>query len=89
MLHGFSRVCLYFVYDLFAGSGQRGKPFRGDLIGCEKAGACLKIALPVPDILSVCKAEEGDDAVASLTNDNAADGKIDGAESAVTGRMEY
>ena len=63
MLHGFSRVCLYFVYDLFAGSGQRGKPFRGDLIGCEKAGACLKIALPVPDILPVCKAEEGDDAV--------------------------
>jgi hypothetical protein len=24
-----------------------------------------------------------------LTNDNAADGKIDGAESAVTGRMEH
>ena len=47
-----------------------------------------EIALPVPDILSVCKAEEGDDAVASLTNDNAADGKIDGAESAVPDRMD-
>ena len=43
----------------------------------------------VPDVLSACKAEEVDDAVASLTNDNAADGKIDGTESAVTGRMEY
>ncbi len=42
------------------------------------------IVLPVPDILSVCKAEEGDDAVASLTNDNAADGKIGGTESTVT-----
>jgi len=48
-----------------------------------------EIVLTVPDILSVCKAEEGDDAVASLTNDNAADGKIDGADSVVIGRMEY
>ncbi len=54
-----------------------------------------EIVLTVPDILSVCKAEEGGDARASLTNDfisagyNAADGKIDGVESAVTGRMEY
>lgn len=43
----------------------------------------------MPDILSVCKPEEGGDAVASLTDDNAADGKIGGAESAVTDRMEY
>ena len=32
------------------------------------------IRLPVPIILTVCKAEEGGDAVASLTDDNAADG---------------
>lgn len=43
----------------------------------------------MPDILSDCKAEEGGDAEASLTDDNAADGKIDGAESVVIGRMEY
>ena len=43
----------------------------------------------MPDILSDCKAEEGGDAVASLTDDNAADGKIDGADSVVIGRMEY
>jgi len=42
----------------------------------------------VPNILSVCKAEEGGDAVASLTDDNAADCKIGGAESVITGRME-
>ena len=47
------------------------------------------IRLPVPNILSVCKAEEGGDAVASLTDDNAADGKTGGAESLITGRMEY
>ena len=47
------------------------------------------ITLPVPNILSVCKAEEGDDAVASLTDDNAADGKIGGAESVITDRMEH
>ena len=46
-----------------------------------------EIVLTVPDILSVCKAEEGDDAVASLTDDNEANGKIDSAKSAVTGRM--
>jgi len=46
-------------------------------------------------ILPACKAEEGGDAAASLTDDfmpvgyNEADGKIDSAESAVTGRMEY
>jgi hypothetical protein len=34
--------------------------------------------------LSVCKAEEEGDAAASLTDGNAADGKTDGAESAVT-----
>ena len=45
--------------------------------------------------LFLCKAEEGGDAAASLTDDfmpvgyNEADGKIDNAESAVTGRMEY
>jgi hypothetical protein len=43
----------------------------------------------VPDILSACKAEEGGDAVASLTDDNAAGGKIQGAESSITGRMEH
>lgn len=41
------------------------------------------------DILSVYKAEEGDDAVAPLTNDNVANGKIDGAEREVTGWMGY
>jgi len=43
----------------------------------------------VPIILTVCKAEEGGDAVASLTDDNAADGKIGGAESLITGWMEH
>ncbi len=47
------------------------------------------IALPVPDILSVCKAEEGDDAVDTPADDNAVDGKIGGTESVVTDRMEY
>jgi len=42
----------------------------------------------VPNILSVCKAEEGGDAVASLTDDNAADGKTGGAESVIAVRME-
>jgi len=42
----------------------------------------------VPNILTACKAEEGDDAVASLTDGNAADGKIGGAESLITGWME-
>ncbi len=46
-------------------------------------------ALPVPNILSVCKAEEGDNAVASLTDDNAANGKIDDAESVIAGRIEH
>ena len=46
-------------------------------------------ALPVPNILSVCKAEEGGDAVASLTDDNAADGKIDDAERVIAGRLEH
>ena len=31
------------------------------------------------NILSACKEEEGSDAVASLTDDNAADGKIGGS----------
>ncbi len=33
------------------------------------------------NISSLCKAEEGGDAVASLTDDNAADGDIDSAVS--------
>jgi len=43
----------------------------------------------VPNILSSCKAEEEGDAVASLTDDNAAGDKIGGAESPITGRMEH
>ena len=43
----------------------------------------------MPNILSVCKAEEGGDAVASLTDDNAAGGKIQGAESSITDWMEH
>jgi len=39
-----------------------------------------QITLTLPDILSVCKAEEGGDAVASLTGNNAADGKTGGAK---------
>lgn len=41
------------------------------------------------EYLSACKAEEGGDVVASLTDDNATDDKIGGAESAITGRMEH
>ena len=47
------------------------------------------IRLSVPNILSSCKAEEEGDAVASLTDDNAAGDKIGGAESLITGRMEH
>ena len=43
----------------------------------------------MPNILSACKAEEGGDAVASLTDDNAAYGKIGGAGSLIIGRMEH
>jgi len=43
----------------------------------------------VPNILSACKAEEGGDAVASLTDDNAADGKIGGSDNPITGWMEH
>ena len=47
------------------------------------------MGLPVPDILSVCKAEEEGDAVDTPADDNAVDGKIGGTESVVTDRMEY
>jgi len=43
----------------------------------------------MPNILSVCKAEERGDAVASLTDNNAADGKIDDAEGVIAGRIEH
>jgi len=43
----------------------------------------------VPNILAVCKAEEGDDAVDTSADDNAVDGKIGGTESTITDRMEY
>ena len=43
------------------------------------------IRLSVPNILSACKAEEGGDALASLTDDNAADGKIGGSDTPITG----
>ena len=43
----------------------------------------------MPDILSVCKAEEEGDAVDTPADDNAVDGKTGGTESAVTDRMEY
>ena len=43
----------------------------------------------MPDILSVCKAEERGDAVDTPADDNAVDGKIGGTESAVNDRMEY
>ena len=46
------------------------------------------IRLPVPNILTSCKAEEEGDAVASLTDDNAAGDKIGGVESLISGRME-
>ncbi len=42
----------------------------------------------MPIILPTCKMEEGGDAVASLTDGNAADGKTGGAESVSAGRME-
>jgi len=42
----------------------------------------------VPHILSVCKAEEGGGAAASLPGYKAADGKIGGAESVIADRME-
>ena len=38
---------------------------------------------------SACKAEEGGDAVASLTDDNAADGKTGGSDNPITGWMEH
>jgi len=43
----------------------------------------------VLNILSACKAEEGSGVVPPLTDDNAADGKIGSAESAVSGRMQH
>jgi len=42
----------------------------------------------VPHILSVRKAEQRSDAVASLTDDNTADGKTGGAENVIAGRIE-
>ncbi len=39
----------------------------------------LMFSQTVLNILTLCKAEEGSDAVASLTDDNEADGRIDSA----------
>lgn len=47
------------------------------------------IIIPVLNILSVCKAEEGSGVIPPLTDDNAADGKIGSAGTMITGWMEY
>jgi len=43
----------------------------------------------VPNILSVCKAEEGSDAATSLADTNAAGNKVGGAESVIVGRVNH
>ncbi len=53
------------------------------------AGMIFQTRSRASDILSACKAEEGGDTVASLTDNNTADVNIDSAESAVTDQMEY
>jgi hypothetical protein len=63
------------------------EPYISDLKG--KCVVRLIIRLIVLYILSVCKAEEGNVAVSTLTDDNAADGKIGSAISLIMSRTAH